>query len=254
MAVHLVGQTKLVWAFGQGCLAQNSQLLKYPHFIDSPKGEQMAQACANAWLRQLHFEGHPYWFYSVVSSPVDGARSMTRQKESLSRRLRKAALVVVLLPLALISLTLYVAHRIALYMLVWVLWLPRGKDILVVYSDSPIWHEYMATQVLPLVQERAIVLNWSERNRWPRFSFAPHVFHCFGGNREFNPLVVLFQPFHRARTFRFWLPFKDWKAVIGSLWKGFAKTHSPLSDVGPAPPANVGEISPLHQLLVRPEF
>lgn len=140
---------------------------------------------------------------------------MTRQKESLSRRLWKAALVVVflplLVPLLLISLTLYVAHRIALYMLVWVLWLPRGKDMLVVYSDSPIWHEYMATQVLPLVQERAIVLNWSERNRWRRFSFRTHVFQCFGGSREFNPLVVLFRPFHRARTFRFWLPFKDWK-------------------------------------------
>lgn len=140
---------------------------------------------------------------------------MTRQKESFSRRFWKAALVVVLLPLvlplALISLTLYSAHRIALYVLVWALWLPRGKDILVVYSDSPIWHEYMATQVLPLVQQRAIVLNWSERNRWPRFSFRAHVFHSFGGSRECNPLVVLFRPFHRARTFRFWLPFEDWK-------------------------------------------
>src|SRR5947209_805038 len=41
---------------------------------------------------------------------------MTRQKELLSRRLWKVALVVVLLPLALIALTLYLAHRIALYM------------------------------------------------------------------------------------------------------------------------------------------
>jgi hypothetical protein len=140
---------------------------------------------------------------------------MGRQKESLFRQLWKAALVVVLLPLvlplSLISLTLYGAHRIALYLLVWVLWLPKGIDILVVYSDSPIWHEYMATQVLPLVQHRAIVLNWSERNRWPRFSLRTHVFQCFGGKREFNPLVVLFRPFHRARTFRFWSPFKDWK-------------------------------------------
>lgn len=140
---------------------------------------------------------------------------MSRQKESASRRLRNAALVVLLLPivlpLALISLILAGAHRITLYMLIWILWLPRRRDILIVYSDSPIWQEYMATQVLPLVRERAIVLNWSERNKWPRWSFRVHVFHCFGGRREFNPLVVLFRPFRRARTFRFWVPFKDWK-------------------------------------------
>ena len=149
---------------------------------------------------------------SILGGVPDGAaRRMTRQKEPLSRRIWKAALVVALLPLALISLTLYLAHRIALYLLVWVLWLPRGKDILVVYSDSSIWREYMATEVLPLVQECAIVLNWSERNRWPRLSLRVHVFHSFGGSREFNPLVVLFRPFRHARVFRFWLPFKDWK-------------------------------------------
>ena len=140
---------------------------------------------------------------------------MTRQKARFSRRLRKTALLVVLLPIilpfALIALVLYLPHQIVLYMLIWVLWLPKGKDILVVYSDSPIWHEYMVTQILPLVQARAVVLNWSERSQWPRWSFRVHVFHYFAGDRDFNPLVVLFRPFCRARTFRFWLPFKDWK-------------------------------------------
>ncbi len=105
---------------------------------------------------------------------------MTRQKRPL-RELWKAALVVVLLPLV------------------------------VVYSDSPIWRDYMETQVVPLVQERAILLNWSERNMWPRWSLSVHVFHHFGEGREFNPLVIVFRPFHRARAFRLWLPFKDWK-------------------------------------------
>ncbi len=140
---------------------------------------------------------------------------MTRQKKPFSRRLWQAALLLVLLPiilpLVLIALVLYFPHRLTLYMLVWVLWLSKGQDVLVVYSDSPIWHEYMATQILPLVQERAIVLNWSERSQWSRWSLHVHVFHYFGGDREFNPLVVLFRPFHRARTFRFWSPFKDWK-------------------------------------------
>ena len=33
----------------------------------------------------------------------------------------------------------------------------------------------------------------------------------FGGWREFNPLAVVFRPFRRTRTFRFWQPFRDFK-------------------------------------------
>ena len=140
---------------------------------------------------------------------------MTRQKQPFLRRLGQAVLIVVLLalilPLALFAVANHVIYRALLYLLVWALWIPRGKNILFVYSDSPIWHEYMATQVLPLVQERAIVLNWSERKKWSRWSLGVAVFHHFGGAGDFNPLVVLFQPLRLARVFRFWSAFKDWK-------------------------------------------
>ncbi len=140
---------------------------------------------------------------------------MTQQRGKSSRSILRAAAVVVVLPivlpLALIALTLGLAHRAALYALVWALWVPRGTDILLVYSDSPIWHEYMTTQVLPLVEPRAFVLNWSERKRWSRLSLPVSVFHSFGGGREFNPLVIVFRPFARARFFRFWQPFQAWK-------------------------------------------
>jgi len=69
----------------------------------------------------------------------------------------------------------------------------------------------MSEQVLPLVQERAFVLNWSERSKWRKWGLAQQVFYSFGGQREFNPLVVLFRPFQRARLFRFWSAFKEWK-------------------------------------------
>jgi len=127
----------------------------------------------------------------------------------------EAALRILLLPLvmllALAVLTLYFLHRVALYILIWLLWLPRGKNVLVVYSDSWIWHDYMLAEVVPLVRERAVVLNWSERKKWPTWSLAAHVFRAFGGDREFNPLVVVFRPLHRARVFRFWSAFMDWK-------------------------------------------
>jgi len=140
---------------------------------------------------------------------------MTRRREPLLQRFWQAALIVVLLPiilpLALIVLVLYLLQRIGLYILVWVLWLPRAIDVLMVYSDSPIWHDYMTTQVLPLVQERAVVLNWSERKKWPRVSLGVALLRHFGGSREFNPLVLLFRPMRAVQTFRFWYAFKEWK-------------------------------------------
>lgn len=140
---------------------------------------------------------------------------MTRQKQPLLRRLRQAVLIVALLPLilplALFAVAIHLLYRALLYLLVWALWLPKGKDILFVYSDSPIWHEYIATQILPLLQERAIVLNWSERKKWSRWSLGVAVFHHFGDAGDFNPLVALFQPLRSARLFRFWSAFKDWK-------------------------------------------
>ena len=44
--------------------------------------------------------------------------------------------------------------------------------MLYVSSDSPIWKEYMETEVFPLVAERAVVLSWSARGKWPKWSFS----------------------------------------------------------------------------------
>jgi hypothetical protein len=140
---------------------------------------------------------------------------MTRQKETTMRRLGRAALVVplclLLLPIFLLAAAFYWMYRITLYLLIWLLWLRNGKDVLFVYSDSPIWREYMTTQILPLVQERAVVLNWSERNTWPKWSLAVRVFRMFSSGRDFNPAVLLFRPFRGAKSFRFFSAFKEWK-------------------------------------------
>jgi hypothetical protein len=155
---------------------------------------------------------------------------MTRQKQPILRRIGKAALVLVLLPLilplALFAAANHLAYRALLYLFVWALWLPRGKDILFVYSDSPIWHEYMATHVLPLVQERAVILNWSERKKWSRWSLGVAVFHhlvlatltrwlcCFGH-------FVWRECFDSGRRSRIG------SEVIQNLWRDSAKNCLP---------------------------
>jgi hypothetical protein len=140
---------------------------------------------------------------------------MSRQPTTVRERIRNIVLVCILLPVALplivVALLLFTLHRLVLYLLVWMVWVPNGKDTLLVYSDSPIWHDYMTEQVLPLVKDRAIILNWSERSTWRHWRPAQQVFYSFGGRREFNPMVIIFRPIRRAEVFRFLSAFKEWK-------------------------------------------
>lgn len=99
----------------------------------------------------------------------------------------------------------------AVYLSVWSAWGIRGKDILLVYSDSPLWREYMLSEILPLVQSRAVALNWSQRNEWKPWSLSVIALRFFGGRQAFNPLIVVFRPFRRAQTYRFWPAFREWK-------------------------------------------
>jgi hypothetical protein len=140
---------------------------------------------------------------------------MSRQKTSVARKLGNAVLVILILPialpLALVALALHLLLRGVLYLLVWLLWIPKGKDVLFVYSDSPIWREQMTSHVLPLVRERAVILNWSERSKWSPWSLKVSVFRAFGGSREFNPMVVKFHLFRKAKILRYWSAFQDWR-------------------------------------------
>ena len=116
----------------------------------------------------------------------------------------------VILLLVVGILALFVLTSGCLHILIWIFWCARGRDVLCVYSDSPIWHDYIEQRLLPPIRHRAVVLNWSQRKRW-RPSLARAAFHHFGGNREFNPLAVVFRPFRVSRKFRFWQPFRDFK-------------------------------------------
>jgi hypothetical protein len=118
--------------------------------------------------------------------------------------------VPLVLALLLTALPLYLVATVCLHAIIWVWWCLRGRDILFVYSDSPVWHDYIEERMLPYLGKRAVVLNWSQRKRW-HISLARIAFSHFGGYRHFNPLAVVFRPFRRTRTFRFWSPFREFK-------------------------------------------
>jgi hypothetical protein len=143
------------------------------------------------------------------------------------RRFGQIVLIAALLPLivvvVIIFLLPYGAYRLLLFALVRILWLPQGKDILLVYSESPIWKAYMVEKIMPLVQDRAEILNWSERKQWSRWSLAVRLFHSYSGSKDFNPMVILFPPFGKARQFRFLQAFKESKHGDPSLLEGMCK-------------------------------
>ena len=131
------------------------------------------------------------------------------------RKIFEILLVLLLLPLLIPIIVLAVAtwllHGAALYSLVWICWCTRGTRLLLVYSDSPIWHDYIEANIIPRLPRSTIVLNWSQRRAWYWYSLPVMVVGYFGGTREFNPMVVAFRPFRWARVFRFWRAFQDYK-------------------------------------------
>ena len=119
--------------------------------------------------------------------------------------------VVVCSPLILSLLLACGLYALLLHVLLWMFWSPVGKRVLFVYSNSPVWQSYIEDNILPRLPHGSVVLNWSERRRWRRWSLSAAVFHFFGGSREFNPLAVVVRPLRWVRVFRFWRAFRDAK-------------------------------------------
>jgi hypothetical protein len=119
-------------------------------------------------------------------------------------------LVLLLLPLVAVVGVLWLVWAVLLQLVVWLAWCPRGRYVLVVYSNSPIWREYFEAHILPAIGSRGVVLNWSERKQW-RYSLPVALFGLFAGTRNFNPLAIVFQPLTWPRRFRFYPAFQAFK-------------------------------------------
>ena len=95
---------------------------------------------------------------------------MSTPKPKPKARWWQDALVIPFLPLlvvvAVLWLVFFVISSVCLHIVIWSWWCIRGRNILFVYSDSPIWHDYIEQHILPNLGERAVVINWSQRARW----------------------------------------------------------------------------------------
>ena len=85
-------------------------------------------------------------------------------------------------------------------------WGGSGKRGVLVYSNSPSWQTYIESNWLPRLAERLVVLNWSERATWDdKHPFEALVFRRFAGDREFNPMAVIFVRRRPNASFRAWM-------------------------------------------------
>jgi len=117
-------------------------------------------------------------------------------------------LLIILSPILMITVFFYLLWGAILYIAIWLTW--RKQRLLFVYSDSPTWKDYIEREILPYIQDRAVILNWSERRNW-KSSLAVLAFRYFGGYRNFNPIAIVFRPFHLVKTYRFFEAFKEFK-------------------------------------------
>jgi hypothetical protein len=116
------------------------------------------------------------------------------------------------LVLLLLFLPFYWIYRVLVRIVVEVLWGSRGRRVLLVYSRSPIWQEYVEKQWLPVLRDHAIIVNWSDRATWSRRkSFASWVFGVWKPSDNFNPMAILIPRFAPIRRIGFYYAFRDWK-------------------------------------------
>jgi hypothetical protein len=115
-----------------------------------------------------------------------------------------------------LSILLYVAlspliflYGLLLCPIVWIEWAKEGKDMLFIDKDGKYSREWIA-RILPMVGERAMFLNYSQHDRWERWSLVVQIFEIFGPHgmpERFTqyslPAVILFRNLRLPRKFTF---------------------------------------------------
>lgn len=117
--------------------------------------------------------------------------------------------VFLLFPLGVVFMTGWLLATLALHLALLVLWLPRGRRVLFVYSDSPRWKPYLDEHVVPRLPKNAVVLDWAARARWSPFGLGVWLFRMWSGARDFNPIAIVVRPWPGAKIFRFFGAFED---------------------------------------------
>ena len=161
--------------------------------------------------------------------------------------MKNGVLLALLLTLAFITAPVWIAlivvivlarliHIAVLYALVWTWWIGKARARVPFVYDSPNWKEYIEANILPAPPVNTVVLKWSRRVSWPTFSLSARLFRCFAGERDFNPIGLVFERFDVVKRYRFHQAFLDRKhgrLDHCNISKGnFSSTWRPVASSG----------------------
>ena len=159
-----------------------------------------------------------------------GNRSFER--ESGARKFLRTLLLILFSPFLIAAVFVYFAWGAMLYLTIWL----RRKDpfVIFVYSNSPIWKDYIENEILPSIKDHAMILNWSERRNW-KSSLPVLAIQYFSGYRNFNPMGMVFRPFRWVKIYRFFKAFQEFKH--GNIKSVEELKREMLRELGPGHPA-----------------
>jgi hypothetical protein len=140
------------------------------------------------------------------------------------------AVVFLLFPLGVVFLASWLIAALALHLALLLLWLPRGRRVLFVTSDSPHWKAYLDENIVARLPKNSVILNWSQRKSWSWLSLGVWLYWFWSGPQQYNPLAMIVRPLNVPRVFRFW-------SAFGELERG---RPQPLKDVETAFLAAIG--------------
>ena len=116
-----------------------------------------------------------------------------------------AIAAIIALPLLAVVFTCWLISSSALWLLVMLSWIPKGKRYLIVYSDSENWRHYFESDVLPAFSTQAKTINLSRdggRKKWWHLDWIMYR-HC-AGYRNCYPIVIRFSSLGIWKSVRFY--------------------------------------------------
>lgn len=117
-------------------------------------------------------------------------------------------LLLVLLPFMLV----WMAEGFLLRVWFWAQHKRFGRDVILVTSESPTWSDYIKENILPRLENRSIVMNWSKRKLWRKeVPFAARAHKHWAGRKGYVPTVIIRRSFWKIENISLYQSFGDYK-------------------------------------------
>lgn len=88
-------------------------------------------------------------------------------------------------------------------------WFPKGKYGFFIYSSSRKWENYFEQELIPKIQSKVIVWNWSTRLQhvWSNDLLEAKALKLFQTSRYYYPVAIVFLPSGKVKIFDFYVPY-----------------------------------------------